>query len=173
MLYSVETRCPVCRAEAFQYTELLYETPYFGAVLVQVGRCNNCGYRFFDIEYGGVGRPTTIVFTARDGDDVIKSILIRSKTGSIHSPDLGFSLEPGLMGDPFITTVEGFLYRVIDYAERLKTLSPEVSERVEQFVQNVREKIERGGFKLVVEDPLGKSFIIPHRPESVETIHST
>jgi ZPR1-related zinc finger protein len=168
IVFSSETTCPVCGAKAFRYVELLYETPFFGNVLIQTGHCQNCGYRLFDVEYAEVGRPTRVVFTAKDGLDVAKSFLIRSKTGTIYSPDLGFSLEPGLQGEAFITTVEGFMYKVIDYAERLKLLEPEKAERIDRFIETVYNKIEEGGFVLIVEDPLGKSLVVPYRQESVK-----
>ncbi|RFA96821.1 ZPR1 zinc finger domain-containing protein [Pyrobaculum aerophilum] len=167
VIFGGEVTCPACGAKTFRYTELLYETPFFGNVLIQSGFCSSCGYRLFDIDYAEVGRPTRIVFTALDGVDVAKSFLIRSKTGSISSPDLGFTLEPGTHGEPMITTVEGFLYKVVDYAERLKVLEPESADKVDQFIQKVYKKIDEGGFTLVVEDPLGKSLILPYRQESV------
>jgi zinc finger protein len=63
------------------------------------------------------------------------------------------------------------MYKVIDYAERLKLLQPETAEEVERFIETVHRKIEEGGFTLVVEDPLGKSFIVPYRPETVKIEH--
>ena len=171
VIFSGEVTCPVCGSKTFRYVELLNETPFFGHVLIQSGHCSTCGYRLFDVEYAEVGRPTRVIFTAKDGLDVAKSFLIRSKTGIIHSPDLGFSLEPGTQAESFITTVEGFMYKVIDYAERLKLLQPETAEEVERFIETVHRKIEEGGFTLVVEDPLGKSFIVPYRPETVKIEH--
>jgi len=171
VVFSGEATCPVCGSKTFRYVELLYETPFFGNVLIQSGYCSACGYRFFDVEYAEVGRPTRVVFTAKDGLDVAKSFLVRSKTGTIHSPDLGFSLEPGTQAESFITTVEGFMYKVIDYAERLKLLQPETAEKVDQFIETVYRKIEEGGFTLVVEDPFGKSFVMPYRQEAVRVEH--
>lgn len=167
VLFSAEITCPACGNKSLRYVELLYDTPFFGNVLIQTGHCHNCGYRFTDVEYAEVGRPTRVIFTPRDGDDVAKSFLIRSKTGTVYSPDLGFTLEPGSHGESYITTVEGFLYKVIDYAERLKTLEPEKSDVVDSFIEKVYRKIEEGGFTLVVEDPLGKSFISPYRSDTV------
>jgi zinc finger protein len=63
------------------------------------------------------------------------------------------------------------MYKVIDYAERLKLLEPEAAEKVDKFISNIYRKIEEGGFTLVVEDPLGKSFIVPYRPETVKIEH--
>jgi len=171
VVFSGEVTCPVCGSKYFRYVELLYETPFFGNVLIQSGYCSACGYRLFDVEYAEVGRPVRVIFTAKDGLDVAKSFLIRSKTGAVHSPDLGFSLEPGAQADSFITTVEGFMYKVIDYAERLKLLQPETAEKVDQFIETVYRKIEEGGFTLVVEDPLGKSFIVPYRQDTVRVEH--
>jgi zinc finger protein len=155
-VFSGEVTCPVCGSKTFRYVELLYETPFFGNVLIQSGYCSACGYRLFDVEYAEVGRPTRVIFTAKDGLDVAKSFLIRSKTG---------------IGDTFITTVEGFMYKVIDYAERLKLLEPEAAEKVDKFISTIYRKIEEGGFTLVVEDPLGKSFIMPYRQETVRVEH--
>ncbi|MEM1572544.1 MAG: ZPR1 zinc finger domain-containing protein [Pyrobaculum sp.] len=167
VIYSGEARCPVCGAPTFRYVQLLYETPYFGNVLIESGYCSTCGYRLFDVDYAETGRPTRVLFKPRDGLDVAKSFIVRSKTGTIYSPDLGFTLEPGSHGEPFITTVEGFLYKVIDYAERLKVLEPESAGQVDKFIQTVQRKIDEGGFTLVVEDPLGKSIIIPFREDTV------
>ncbi|ABL88377.1 ZPR1-like zinc finger protein [Pyrobaculum islandicum DSM 4184] len=167
IIYSGEITCPVCGTKTFRYVEILYETPFFGNVLLQSGYCSNCGYRLFDVEYAEVGRPIRVIFKAKDGIDVAKSLLIRSKTGVIYSPDLGFSLEPGSHGEPMITTVEGFMYKIIDYAERLKALEPENAAKIDGFINTVYEKIEKGGFTLIVEDSLGKSFIQPYRPETV------
>ncbi len=169
------TRCPVCGANAFSYTELLYDAPYFGKILISTGYCNACGYRYFDVDYAESGNPTRIVFKAEDGEDVSRSLVVRSKTGSVKSPELGFSLEPGPQAEPFITTVEGLLYKALDYAERLRVLQPESGRRIDEFVANVQRAIEAGGFTLILEDPLGKSLIIPRRPESVriEPLDST
>ncbi len=161
------TRCPVCGANTFSYTELLYEAPYFGNILISTGYCSTCGYRHFDVDYAESGNPTRVIFRAEDGEDVARSFVVRSKTGSVKSPDLGFSLEPGPQAEPFITTVEGLLYRALDYAERLKVLQPESATKVDEFIANVQRAIDAGGFTLIVEDPLGKSLIIPRRPDLV------
>lgn len=167
ILAQTTARCPVCGAATFYYTEFLYEAPYYGNIVVSVGVCRTCGYKFFDVDYVEAGNPTRIIFKAEDGDDVAKSIVVRSKTGAIKSPDLGFSLEPGPQAEPFVTTVEGVLYRALDYAESLKVLEPESSEKVDDFIKRVQRAIDTGGFTLIVEDPLGKSLIIPRRPDSV------
>ncbi len=159
----VEARCPVCMVEgAFNYVEFLYDAPYYGKVLISVGRCGSCGYRFFDMLYADAGEPVRYTYQVEDLVDVARTMIIRSKTGTIYSPDLGFSLEPGPYAEPFITTLEGFLYRVVDYAERLMVTSDEARDRVEQFIEEVRRTLESGStFKIVVEDPEGKSIIVP------------
>lgn len=159
----VEARCPVCMVEgAFNYVDLLYDAPYYGKVLISVGRCGSCGYRFFDILYADAGEPVRYTYLVEDLIDVARTMIIRSKTGAIHSPDLGFSLEPGPYAEPFITTLEGFLYRVVDYAERLMVTNEEARDRVGQFIEGVHRILEAGStFRIVVEDPEGKSIIVP------------
>lgn len=163
MVTRIEARCPICMAEgAFNYVDLLYDVPYYGKVLISVGRCGSCGYRFFDLLYADAGEPSRYTYTAEDQEDVARTIIIRSKTGSIYSPDLGFSLEPGPYAEPFITTLEGLLHRTIDYAERLLVTSDEARDKVEQFIERVRKVLETGSrFSIVVEDPEGKSIVIP------------
>jgi zinc finger protein len=170
-----EGNCPACGAPTFKLVGLLYDIPHFGNTVLWIGHCRTCGYRYFDLEYAESGQPTRIIFKAENGEDVAKSWLIRSKTGSIKSPELGFDLEPGPSAEPFITTVEGFLYRALDYAERLEALEPEKADKVEEFMAKVRRAIDEGGFTLIVEDPQGKSAIIPRRPEivRVERLSST
>jgi hypothetical protein len=43
--------------------------------------------------------------------------------------------------------------------------------KVDKFISTIYRKIEEGGFTLVVEDPLGKSFIMPYRQETVKVEH--
>ncbi|MBP1449622.1 MAG: hypothetical protein JZD41_06410 [Thermoproteus sp.] len=88
-------------------------------------------------------------------------------TKPLNSRARGFSLEPGPQAEPFITTVEGALYKALDYAERMKVLEPESAQKVDEFVARIVKAIDEGGFTLVVEDPLGKSLIIPHRPGTI------
>jgi len=168
MLAETTGVCPACGLKTFYFVEYLHETPYFGPVLISSGRCSNCGYRHFDLEYGETGRSTRITFKPKDGEDVAKTLIARSKTCSIKSPDLGFELEPGPSAEPFVSTLEGFLHRVIDYAERMKTLTGD--EKIDEFISRVRKAIEAGGFAIVLEDPLGKCAIIPRSKDAEITV---
>jgi len=158
-------RCPSCGRETYEYREVLYEVPHFGNTLMCSGYCSNCGYKFFDIIYSEVGEPSRLTYLVEDSIDVAKTYVVRSRRGSIASPELGFSLDPGPYAEPFITTVEGLLFRALDLAEQMECLydyDESTIVKIRAFKSNV-EKALNGEFKftLIVEDPEGKSFLIP------------
>lgn len=158
-------KCPSCGHESYQYKEVLYDVPYFGHTLVCSGYCNSCGYRFFDVIYSEVGEPIRLAYLVEDLVDVTKTFVVRSRRGSITSPELGFSLDPGPSAEPFITTIEGLLFRALDLAEQMACLYEE-DERTLERVKGFKASVERAlngelKFTLVIEDPEGKSLIIP------------
>jgi len=166
ILYHAIEKCPVCSNQALEVVELLYQVPHFGNLILYSYTCHACGYRHVDIQYLEEKKWRIVKYTIEDERDVMETLIFRSKTCSIHSPELGFSIDPGLIGEAFITTVEGLLYKVLDYADRMTTLieDPSAKDRLEDFKRKVQKALQgQVKFTIVLEDPLGNSLIKPPR----------
>ncbi len=166
LLYRGIEKCPVCGVESLEVSELLYEIPNFGNIILYSYRCSSCGYRHVDLQYLEAKRWKTYKYIIRDDRDVTETMIFRSKTCRIRSPDLGFSIDPGIAAEAFITTVEGLLYKVLDFAERMLVLtdSEEEKERIREFMNKVKMALEgKITFTLILEDPYGNSLIKPPR----------
>ncbi len=166
VLYRGVEKCPICGANSLEVAELLYEVPSFGNVILYSYRCSNCGYRHVDLQYLEEKKWKTYKYDIKDERDVTETMVFRSKTCRIRSPDLGFSIDPGIAAEAFITTVEGLLYKVLDLAERMLVLSESEEEKakIREFIENVKKAL-RGErpFTLILEDPYGNSLIRPPR----------
>lgn len=148
--------CPSCRGNTFTIVEFTYNTPY-GNILVISGYCETCGYKFSDILNLNIHRHIKLILEIREPDD-LRSLIIRSKTAKIILPDFGIEIHPGPAALPYITTVDGLLYRVLDVLELFS------NGKCKQLKNLINSAIEgRRAFTLVVEDPYGNSAIIPYQ----------
>ena len=91
-------------------------------------------------------------------------MIFRSKTCKISSPELGFNISPGIASEPMITTIEGLLNKVKDYAITMYVLNEDVEtkNKVMEFLETI-DKALKGEIKftIILEDPLGNSAIKP------------
>ncbi len=163
VLYRAIERCPICSNETLEVIELLYQVPFFGNLILYSYTCRVCGYRHVDIQYLEEKRWRILRYPVEDEKDVTETLIFRSKSCSVYSPELGFSIDPGIMAEAFITTVEGLLYKVLDYADRMISLLEESSrDKVEEFKTRVQKALQgKLKFTIVLEDPLGNSLIKP------------
>ncbi len=164
VLYRATERCPICGNTSLEVLELLYQVPFFGNLILYSYTCHLCGYRHVDIQYLEEKKWRVVKYVVEDERDVVETLVFRSKTCSIYSPELGFSIDPGIMSEAFITTVEGLLYRVLDYADRMMVLYESATDKIEEFKRKVEKALQgRLNFTVVLEDPLGNSIIKPPR----------
>ncbi len=155
----VRAPCPRCEKEiAFEYrTE---EIPYFSDILIISATCE-CGFRFIDTMILGEGEPVRWTLQVEEPDDMYARV-VRSTTGTIEIPELGFLVEPGPACEAFVTNVEGVLMRFEDVLDRVSTWG---GDEDVQAAQERKEKVTaaRNGnlsFTLIIEDPDGNSAII-------------
>ncbi len=166
VIYHGIERCPYCGKESMEVTELYYEVPSFGGLILYSYRCSSCGYRHVDLQYLEAKKWKVYRYTIEDSRDIAETLVFRSKTCRIRSPELGFTIDPGIAAEAFITTAEGLLYKVLDFAERMLALAEteEEKQKIQEFMDKVRRALNGElRFTIVLEDPLGNSLIRPPR----------
>ncbi len=157
--------CPSCLKKTLVITEFIYEIPFFGRVLITTGKCPGCNYKFSDILSLEEHEPTRFTVKVSEVED-LNALVIRSKTASIRIPELGIEISPGPAAQPYITTIEGVLYKTLDVAESYceDKDSPEYKRAVDNIRRAIRGELE---FTFILEDPCGNSGIVHRRPERV------
>ncbi len=163
-----EITCPSCGGKA-KVTQICIDVPFFREVLLVTVKCENCNLKMNDVINMNFGKPIRFTFQVETLEDLTAKV-IRSSTSTIRIPELGASLEPGPIAQPFITNVEGVLHRFLDVAQTLKNWSttPQQAQKCQQAIQNIQLAIEgQKSFTLILEDPLGNGMIIPKNKEKL------
>ena len=164
VIFHTIEKCPHCYKESLEVYEVLYSIPNFGNVLLISNTCSNCGFKFVDLQYLEQKKYYKIMYSIEDKRDIYETLIFRSKTCKISSPELGFNISPGIASEPMITTIEGLLNKVKDYAITMYVLNEDVEtkNKVIEFLETI-DKALKGEIKftIILEDPLGNSAIKP------------
>lgn len=142
--------------------------PYFGDGLETTLRCDACGFRHADFMILSQKEALRLSLRA-DGEDDLRIRVIRSNSGTIRIPELGFVAEPTPLSESFVSNVEGVLERARDILltaveffgsdeEKLRLLH-EYLEAYDRLVNG------RQPFSLVIDDPYGNSAIVSDKVE--------
>lgn len=154
-------QCPYCGGD-LTVTEVEYDVPIIGKVLIASKRCLKCGYKRNDIiplEQHGHKR----LYLKVEAPEDFEVKVVRSPTAKIIIPELGMELEPGIDAEMFVTNVEGVLYMFLDAIGRIKALDPQVDVApVENTLRNVIQQ-QRGGFTIILEDTNGTSLFLSEK----------
>ncbi len=158
------------------------EIPYFGDALETTLHCAACGFRHADFMILSQKDPVRLTFHASDLE-ALSVRVIRSNSGTIRIPELGFTAEPTPLSESFVSNVEGVLTRARDV---LKTAlnwhgdDPAKRELIEGYLESY-ERATTGEmpFTLMIDDPFGNSAIVseaverrPLSDEEVATLQS-
>ncbi|WP_421077898.1 ZPR1 zinc finger domain-containing protein [Methanothermococcus sp. Ax23] len=155
--------CPICGAKnALKIMTNELDIPYLGKVIETTMICDKCKYRKSDVLPIEVKEPKRFILKICGEGDLNKRV-IKSSTGYIKIPELGFEVKPGPASQGYISNVEGVLNRLEDSLKTLmnwvetdeeKKKAEEIAERIEN-IKNGKETAT-----LIIEDPLGHSAII-------------
>lgn len=163
----VDSPCPVCR-ETGSLTLLTtsINIPHFGDGLESTLRCGACGFRHADFMILDQKEPLRLEFEARDEQDLSVRV-IRSNSGTIRIPALGFTAEPTPLSESFVSNVEGVLARAKDIlltAMEFHGDEPAKRALLEEYLARWA-RISTGGepFTLIIDDPFGNSAIVSER----------
>jgi len=154
--------CPICGGKnTFKIFNNQLDIPYFGRVMETTMICDKCKYRKSDIIPLEVKEPKRYTLRVSNEEDLNKRV-VRSSTGHIKIPELGFEVKPGPASEGYISNVEGVLNRLEDALKMLmKWADDEEKKRGEEILKKI-EDVKKGkeNVTLVIEDPLGHSAII-------------
>ena len=154
--------CPICGGRnTFKILSNLLDIPYFGKVMETTMICERCKYRKSDIIPLEVKEPKRYILKVSGEEDLNKRV-VRSSTGYIRIPELGFEVKPGPASEGYISNVEGVLNRLEDALKMLiKWVDGEERRRGEEILRKIEDVKEgRDSITLIIEDPLGHSAII-------------
>ncbi|BAN90688.1 ZPR1 zinc finger domain-containing protein [Aeropyrum camini] len=155
--------CPACGARAMKISEYLYSVPYFNNIIIGVGECRSCGYRYRDVRLAEATEPKKIIVTVK-GEKQLRYLLAKSPLSAVYIPETGLEMIPGAVSVGFITTVEGILHRFHEVAQvacKEGVVDPEDLEKCKGVIKWIEEAIEgRRAFTLVICDFDGLSRVI-------------
>ncbi|ABU82282.1 ZPR1-related zinc finger protein [Ignicoccus hospitalis KIN4/I] len=154
-------KCPVCGKESMKVSIYSYDMPMIGPVIMVVGKCSECGYKFVDIRTWESKGDQKIEFKVEDEKD-LNTLVLRSSTASLEIPELQAELTPGPASQGFLTTVEGVLQRFKDIIEYLCKDAHDEKEKAEceKRLEVLKEMLEgKRKFTIIIRDPEGHSKI--------------
>ncbi|GBF08499.1 zinc-finger protein ZPR1 homolog [Aeropyrum pernix] len=163
--------CPACGARAMKLSEYLYSVPYFNNIVISVGECRNCGYRYRDVRLAEATEPKKIVVAVR-GEKQLRYLLAKSPLSAVYIPEMDLEMVPGVASVGFITAVEGILHRFHEVAQvacKEGVVEAEDLEKCRSVIRWLEEAIEgRRAFTLIICDFDGLSRVIGEHPYVVE-----
>lgn len=152
--------CYVCGARgALRVAHRFINLPMEGEAVLLSLKCVSCGFRATDLYPLAEKRESVINFQVKDESDLNRLVYV-SSGARIYIPELNLELELKRFDKGFVTTVEGILERFREKAlylcaDRQSPGCPEVLQLIENAMRG------RLKFSLVIEDPLGRSVILP------------
>ena len=159
----------MCRAEGdLTLLSATINIPYFGDALESTLRCGACGFRHADFMILGQKDPVRLEFRA-EGEDALRVRVIRSNSGTLRIPELGFLAEPTPLSESFVSNVEGVLDRARDVLLAAIQLHGEDEQKrrlLDEYLATW-ERLASGAqpFTLVIDDPFGNSAIVSEQVE--------
>lgn len=158
-VYTYTTRCPVCNNDTLRLSEYLYDMPRIGKVILTVGKCSYCGYRYSDVRLAEYRGPRRITFRVEDPND-INTLIVKSSSAKVVVKELELEMMPGPSSQGFITSIEGVLQRFKEAVE-IACKDPEADSVKCRNLMDTLERAMRGEEKLtiIVIDPEGVSAI--------------
>jgi zinc finger protein len=166
---AVDSPCPRCHERGgLHLFSTTLDVPYFGEGLETTLRCDRCGFRHADFMILSQKDPVRLEFRALDPEDLMVRV-IRSNSGTIRIPELGFTAEPTPLSESFVSNVEGVLDRAKEIL--LTALSfhgedPGKAALLHGYLATWEECVNgRQPFSLVIDDPFGNSAIVSERVE--------
>lgn len=179
----VDAPCPMCRQTgSMTMLSMTVNVPYFGDGMETTLRCNACGFRHADFMILGQKEPQRLSLQGVGVEDLTIRV-IRSNSGTVRIPELGFTAEPSPLSESYVSNVEGVLDRAKDIlltALEFHGEDPAKVTLLQEYLMRYEGMLAgTQPFTLVIDDPFGNSAIIserverralePHEVESLKT----
>lgn len=142
--------------------------PYFGDAVESTLRCTRCGFRHADFMMMGQKEPVRLTLHAQD-EAALRMRVIRSNSGTVRIPEIGFTAEPSPLSESYVSNVEGVLERAKDILLTALDWHKEDPTKVELLHHYLAtwDAMVRGEhpFTLIIDDPFGNSAIVSEEVE--------
>lgn len=137
--------------------------PYFGDALESTMRCHACGFRHADFMILGQKEPQRLTLHAKDAS-ALQVRVIRSNSGTVSIPELGFLAEPSALSESYVSNVEGVLERAKNILLTALDWHQEDPQKVSLLTHylDTYERMVNGElpFTIIIDDPYGNSAIV-------------
>ncbi len=146
--------CPLCGGKnTLVLRKTIYRIPLQGETILVSGKCHRCGYRFtWSVPlYSGKSR-TIEIKVSREKD--LNILVFIGENSEIEIPEAGARIYYGDDNPGFVTTIEGLLMRVRDYASsHCESDCDSILGRIDALLTLSRP------FRIVIHDKEGRSLI--------------
>ncbi|GAB6148340.1 ZPR1 zinc finger domain-containing protein [Stetteria hydrogenophila] len=160
--------CPVCGRRTLDLSVYLYEVPYFDQILVSVGTCKSCGFKYRDVGLAKATKPKEIVVKVQ-GEEELRYLLVKPAGTGIIIPEQGYEIRPGPADTGFISTVEGILHRIMEALEVACKGVEDGSGECERHRRWLQEAIDgKRSFTLILCDYTGMAKVLGKKVEERE-----
>jgi len=161
-------QCPACDGQSMVTSQTEYEVEHFGAVLLSVSRCGQCGYRHDDVVTLTNREPIELRAKINSIEDLNLRV-IKSGTATVSIPEFGATITPGQYSEGYISNVEGILGKIEDALTfMLNTAKGQRLKKGKAMLGEIRAaRDSKPRFTLVIKDPLGNSAIVSSNPKKV------
>lgn len=164
----LDSPCPACRTHALVMRTVSHDVPHFGEALETLLQCHGCGFRHVDFLITEQREPLRYTFRVTSEED-LRVRVIRSNSGTIRVPEVGFLAEPTPGSESFVSNVEGVIERVIAIfrmAREFHQDNPEAVAVADAGLARLNAAKEgRAELTLEIDDPFGNSAIVSDRAE--------
>ena len=158
----IRIRCNVCEKDSLEVSQTVVDLPYFGQKQIVSMQCKSCGVRSSDFYVIDDQPPRRFTFHVKNLEQ-LNARVIRSAKGSINIPEFKFELTPGPVSNAIITNIEGLLYQVKATVDTLKRWKEKPNDLLKSIESNLSQAFKgQYPFTVIIEDPTGKSGIIPN-----------
>jgi zinc finger protein len=155
--------CPSCGGGELQVHSMMYNVPFFNELAMFSMKCPECGFTHSDV-FSAESRPPMRWTLYVDAEELLKTRVVRSGSGTVRFPEFGIDIEPGPAAESYISNVEGVLYRTRPVVESAIRFADGESERRqgEKVLEMIKAAINGElAFTIVIEDPMGMSGLLP------------
>lgn len=165
----VDTPCPMCQARGgLTLLSTQLTVPYFGDAIESTLRCEACGFRHADFMILGQKKPVRLALHVSE-EAGLSVRVIRSNSGTIRIPEIGFTAEPSQLSESYVSNVEGVLERAKDILLTALDWHQDDAQRV-SLLKHYLETYDRmirseQPFTLIIDDPFGNSAIVSEAVE--------
>lgn len=162
-----KNNCPNCNAIC-ETNMKLTDIPHFKQVIIMATVCESCGVRSNEVKSGsGIEeKGTRYILKITDPSDLNRDLL-KSETGSLEIPEIGFYVNAGTLGGKF-TTIEGILKNCHDQLDSINPFASGGDSDTSAANVDMKECLRKldavangqmMNVTFIIDDPSGNSYL--------------